>query len=70
MVIKTVTLTIETDYLQRVAKQRGISRSRLVRILIEKIMRDRLVEEIVTDADVTADARSPRYRRFPLKTGR
>lgn len=67
MVVKTVTLTVESDYLQAVAKQRGISRNRLVRILIEKIVRDRLIEELVTAADVTADVRQPHYRRFSRK---
>lgn len=71
MVVKTLNLAItttEVDYLQRVAKQRGISRTRLMQLMIEKILRKHLVEELVTTEEVAAVPRhQPYYRRFPLK---
>lgn len=68
MVIKivtfTLTLTVRNDYLQQVANQLGISRTRLARLLMEKIIREKLAAKIITEADVTADVPAPRYRRF------
>lgn len=65
--VRSVVVTVESEYLQRVAKQRGITRTRLLRLLVEKVVRDERAAEIVTEADVTADVSPPRYRRFPRK---
>jgi hypothetical protein len=64
MTIKSVVVPLEVDYLEQAAKERGISRTRLVRIMMEKIVRDELVAEIVSDDDLAADTPPPRYRRF------
>jgi hypothetical protein len=64
MVIKNVVIPLEVEYLQQAAKERGISRTKLVRIMMKKIVRDELVPEIVTDDDIAADIPQTRYRRF------
>jgi hypothetical protein len=61
--IKSVVIPLEVDYLERVAKERGISRTKLVRAM-EKVVRDQLVSEIVSDDELAADTPKPRYRRF------
>jgi hypothetical protein len=62
--IKSVVIPLEVDYLERVAKERGISRTKLVRAVMEKVVRDQLVSEIVSDDELAADTPKPRYRRF------
>ena len=62
--IKSVVIPLEIDYLEQAAKERGISRTKLVRIVMEKVVRDELVSEIVSDDDLAADTPQPRYRRF------
>ena len=64
MTIKNVVIPLEVDYLEQAAKERGISRTKLVRIVMEKVVRDELVSEIVSDDDLAADTPPPRYRRF------
>ena len=64
MAIKNVVIPLEVDYLERVAKERGISRTKLVRLVMEKVVRDQLVSEIVSDDELAADTPKPRYRRF------
>ena len=49
MPIKNVVIPLETDYLQEAAKKRGISRTRLVRVVMEKVVRDHLVVDILGD---------------------
>lgn len=65
---KNVVVPLECEYLQRVAKQFGISRTRLVRLLMEKIIRDERASELLTADDVAADISPPRYRRFHNET--
>jgi len=62
--IKNVVIPLEVDYLEQAAKERGISRTKLVRIVMEKVIRDELVSEIVSDDDLAADTPQLRYRRF------
>jgi hypothetical protein len=65
MTIKNVTIPLDVEYLQRAAKERGISRTKLVRIVMEKVVRDALVPDILTEDDVAAADTPPiRYRRF------
>jgi hypothetical protein len=65
MTIKNVVIPLEIEYLQKAAKERGISRSKLVRVLMEKVVRDELVPKILSDDDLAhAEAAQPRYRRF------
>ena len=65
MTIKNVVVPLEIEYLQKAAKERGISRSKLVRVLMEKVVRDELVPEILSHDDLAnAEAPQQRYRRF------
>ena len=65
MTVKNVVIPLEIEYLQVAAKERGISRTRLVRVVMEKVVRDELVPKIL-DADDLSYAEPPRqkYRRF------
>ena len=64
MTIKNVVVPLEVDYLERAAKDRGISRTKLVRVVMEKVVRDKLVSKFVSDDDLAANTPQPRYRRF------
>ena len=63
MTIKNVVIPLEIEYLQEEAKERGISRTKLVRVVMEKIVRDELVPKIISDDDLIEPPR-PKYRRF------
>jgi hypothetical protein len=62
--IKNIVIPLQVDYLEQAAKERGISRTKLVRIVMEKVVRDELISEIVSDDDLAAETPQPRYRRF------
>jgi hypothetical protein len=66
MTIKMVTIPLETRYLQDEAKRLGITRTKLVRVVMEKIIRDELVPTILNDGDPGLnEPRKQNYRRFP-----
>ena len=60
--IKNV-VPLEVEYLQAVANERGISRTKLVRVVMQKVIRDGLVPQLLDDDDLTEPVQ-PRYRRF------
>ena len=63
--IKNIVIPLEVEYLQRAAKERGISRSKLVRFVMEKVVNDELVAAILGDDDLSnVEPPSQRYRRF------
>jgi hypothetical protein len=62
--IKNIVIPLQVDYLEQAAKERGISRTKLVRIVMEKVVRDELISEIVSDDDLAAETPQPGYRRF------
>jgi hypothetical protein len=63
--IKNVVVPLEIEYLQEAAKKRGISRTKLVRVVMERVVKDELVLEILDDDDqVRSEPRKPKYRRF------
>jgi len=65
MTIKSIVVPLEIEYLQEAAKERGISRTKLVRIVMEKVVRDELVSKIITDDDLAnVEPHTQRYRRF------
>jgi hypothetical protein len=65
MTVKNVVVPLEIEYLQEAAKVRGISRTKLVRVVMEKVVRDELVPKILDDEDLLhADPPRQRYRRF------
>ena len=63
MAVKNVVIPLEVDYLQSVARERGISRTKLVRAVMQKVIRDELIPQLLDDVDLT-EQRQPRYRRF------
>jgi hypothetical protein len=63
MPVKAIVIPLETGYLQAEAKARGVSRTMLARLVMEKVIEDRLVARIVGDAPLTVP-KQPRYRRF------
>lgn len=66
MAIKHIVIPLETEYLQEAAKKRGISRTMLVKVLMNKVINDRLVSDLIGDARIEI-ATAPKYRRFPPK---
>ena len=65
MTIKNIVIPFESEYLEKAAKQRGISRSKLVRYVMEKVVNDELVPEILGEDDLSnVEAPAQRYRRF------
>jgi AAA+ superfamily predicted ATPase len=63
--IKNVVVPLEIEYLQEAAKKRGISRTKLVRVVMERVVKDELVLAILDDDDqVRNEPRKPKYRRF------
>ena len=65
MTIKNHNVSLEVGYLQAAARERGISRTKLVRIVMEKVVREKLVSDIISDADLeNARPRAQHYRRF------
>ena len=63
MTIKNVVIPLEVEYLQRAAKERGISRTKLIRVVMQKVVRDELVPQLLDDDDLV-EPRQQRYRRF------
>ena len=66
MTIKNVVIPLETEYLQETARQYGISRTKLVQVVMEKVVRDELVSKILNN-EVLIEQPQPRYRRFRKK---
>lgn len=65
MAIKNIVIPLEVEYLHKVAKERGISRTKLVRYVMEKVVNDELVPEILGEDDLSnVEAPPQRYRRF------
>ena len=64
MTIKNIVIPLEVEYLQAAAKQRGVSRTRLVRAVMQKVVQDELVADILGDREVPAEPAPARYRRF------
>jgi hypothetical protein len=63
--IKNIVIPLEVEYLHKVAKERGISRTKLVRYVMEKVVNDELVPEILGEDDLSnVEAPPQRYRRF------
>ena len=64
---KNIVIPLQTEYLEKAAKERGVSRTQLVKIIMEKVISDRLVSSILGDEKIIIH-RQPHYRRFPQKT--
>jgi hypothetical protein len=63
--IKNIVIPLEVEYLHKAAKERGISRTKLVRVVMEKVVRDELVPAILGYNDLSNVEPTPqRYRRF------
>ena len=65
MAVKNIVIPLEVEYLQKAAKERGISRSKLVRFVMEKVVNDDLVPAILGNDDLSnVEVPPQRYRRF------
>lgn len=65
MTIKNVVIPLEIEYLQAEAKKRGITRTKLVRVVMKKVVRDELIPGILgADEPEQLEPCAPRYRRF------
>jgi hypothetical protein len=64
LAIKHVTVPLEAEYLQQIAKERGVSRTRLVRLVMEKVVSDELVFNILDEDEIRPAPPQPKYRRF------
>jgi RNase P/RNase MRP subunit POP5 len=65
MTVKNVVIPLEVEYLQQAARERGVSRSKLVRIVMQKVVSDELVLDILGDQSLAdAEPTLQRYRRF------
>lgn len=65
MVVKNIVIPLKVEYLQKAAKDRGISRSKLVRYVMEKVVNEELVHKILGEGDLSNIEPAPRrYRRF------
>jgi hypothetical protein len=63
--IKDVLIPLETEYLQEAARMRGISKTKLVRLVMEKVVSEKLVLDILDDDNqVRLEPPQPQYRRF------
>ena len=66
MAIKNVVIPLEVEYLEAAAKARGISRTKLVRVVMQKVIREELVPHLLDDDDLSEAPDQPRYRRFRI----
>lgn len=65
MTIKNIVIPLEVEYLEKAARERGISRSMLARIVMEKVVSDELIPSILGHNDLSnAHPPQERYRRF------
>ena len=65
MTIKNIVIPLEVEYLEKAAKERGISRTKLVRVVMERVVRNELIPKILGDDDLAvAEPPQQRYRRF------
>jgi len=65
MTIKNIVIPLEIEYLQQAAKHRGVSRTKLVRLLMERVVKDELVPLILGNERLQEqEERQERYRRF------
>ena len=63
MAIKNVVVPVEIEYLQAAAAERGVSRTKLIRVVMKKVVEKKLVPEIIDDEDLI-EPPVHRYRRF------
>jgi hypothetical protein len=57
--------SLKVEYLEKAAKERGISRSRLVRFVMEKVVSDEVVPAILGEGDLSnVEPHPQKYRRF------
>ena len=63
MTIKNVVVPVEVEYLQAAAAERGVSRTKLIRVVMKKVVEKKLVPEIIDDEDLI-EPPVQRYRRF------
>jgi hypothetical protein len=66
MPIRSIVVQLEIKYLQDEAKRLRVSRTKLVRVVMEKILRDELVPDILSGEEQFLNTpRTQNYRRLP-----
>lgn len=70
MTVKNIVIELEIEYLQKEARERGVSRAKLVRLLMRKVIADQLVPDILGNGSLAnAEPSAQRYRRFVSRKG-
>lgn len=71
MTVKSIVIELEVEYLQKAARERGVSRAKLVRLLMKKVIADELVPNILGHRSLADAEPSPqKYRRFRERKNR
>jgi hypothetical protein len=66
MTVKNVVIPLDTKYLDVEARKLGVTRTKLVRATMQKIIRKELVPQILNRDDPELnETKRPNYRRFP-----
>jgi hypothetical protein len=65
MTFKYVSIWLESQYLEDEARRLGITRTKLVRATMQKIIRKELVPRILNKNDPELNEKRRNYRRFP-----
>lgn len=63
MPVKAIVIPLDTEYLQAEAKARGVSRTMLARLVMERVIERQLVAEIVGTQHIVVP-KPVKYRRF------
>lgn len=66
MAIKNIVIPLPTEYLDAAAKLRGVSRTMLARLVMERVIERRIIDDII-GPDAISITKKPRYRRFASK---
>lgn len=66
MAVKNIVIPLDTEYLNEAAKTRGISRTMLARLVMERVIERKMVAEIVGN-DPIVIPKPVKYRRFAAK---
>jgi len=66
MPVKNIVIPLNTGYLNEAAKARGVSRTMMVRIIMERIIEKKMVGDILGYEPIII-ARPGKYRRFAPK---
>lgn len=66
MPLKLITIPLDDSYLNEMAKARGISRTMLTRLIMERVIEGKLIPDLM-GSDMIVVPRQAHYRRLKLK---